>query len=152
MIPDKWYLSKLYQLIGRRPRTTKEIREWLKKRKASDEQITTIIDKLLEINLLDDLSYTHAFIRTQQLMKSQSSRQLIYKLQKKGISSEMVKQVLEEEGHDDSASAKEEIRKNMWRWAKFDGYEKKQKMMTFLMRKGFSLDVIKKATNADSDE
>lgn len=152
MIPDKWYLSKLYLLISRRPRTTKEIREWLKKRKATDEQVTTLIQKLLELNLLDDLAYTHAFIRTQHLIKSQSSRQLIYKLQKKGISSEMVKEVLSEEGHDDSAAAKEEVRKNMWRWTKFEGYEKKQKITAFLMRKGFRLDLIKNLEKNQGDD
>src|SRR5690348_14940741 len=101
-MPDtSWYLSKLYQLIGRRPRTTKEVREWLVKRHASDEQITSLIEKLKDLRLLDDNSYAHAFIRTQRLTTSQSARQLIYKLQKKGIKPEITKQVLEEEGHDE---------------------------------------------------
>ena len=149
MIPDKWYLSKLYQLISKSPRTTKEIREWLKKRKAQPEQVETIVQKLLELELLNDTTYTHSYIRTQILIKHQSARQLIFKLQKKGIKSELVRDVLEEEGHDEVGSARYELQKQRWRWTSFEPKERLQKQREFLARKGFSFDVIKKA---ESDE
>jgi len=142
---DTWLLSKLYQLLGRRPKTIKEVSDWLTKRKVPTYQQARLISHLVQLQLLNDREFTHAFIRTQKLIKPLSLKEIVYKLQKKGISPDMTKQVLKDEGHDELAAATREVQKHMWKWEKLEPRARKQKQIEFLARKGFSFDIAKKA-------
>lgn len=149
---EHWYLSKLYAILAKRPKTTFEVTQWLTRRKADESVQKSILEKLLEMKLLNDVEYTHAFVRTQKLVKPLSSRAITYKLQKKGISSALIKNVLEDENHDELAAAQEEVRRTTWRWVKYPPAERKQKIAMFLSRKGFSFEVIRKIDTENGQE
>lgn len=149
---EHWYLSKLYALLAKRPKTIFEVKEWLSRRKATDQIQKSIIEKLIQMRLLDDVEYTHAFVRTQKLLKPLSKRALIFKLQRKGISSKIIQAVLEDEGHDEVLAAQEEVRRTSCRWQKYPPEERKQKISIFLSRKGFSFDVIRRVYTSDGQD
>jgi SOS response regulatory protein OraA/RecX len=50
---------------------------------------------------------------------------------------------------DEEKSAKKLIARNMHKWDRFDGFEKRKKMTDYLARKGFGWDTIKSVVSVD---
>lgn len=81
------YLS--YQL-----RTEKEIRTYLKDNEIESTDRQKIVDRLKEMDLLNDLVYSESFIRTQMRLGDKGPRVLQQKLKQKGVKDSDIQQAL----------------------------------------------------------
>ena len=127
-------------------RTEKEIITKLKSKKFSTEIIDEVITKLKNLDLLDDYNYAKIFINDKINLTNYSKRRIINDLYQKGIDKRIYEDYLEEVfGYNmelDKATQIVETKINIWK-EKHEGYDLKNKIVTFLLQKGFSYDVAK---------
>ncbi|OXZ32235.1 regulatory protein RecX [Finegoldia magna] len=127
-------------------RTEKEIITKLKSKKFSTEIIDEVITKLKNLDLLDDYNYAKIFINDKINLANYSKRRIINDLYQKGIDKRIYEDYLEEVfGYNmelDKATQIVETKINIWK-EKYEGYELRNKIVTFLLQKGFSYDVAK---------
>jgi len=141
---EKFY-NKALKFLSYRPRSEKEIRDKLKRKKVSEEIINKIISRLKENNFINDEEFVKWWIEQRTTFKPRSVRLIKIELKQKGIGQELIEETI---GHlpstiDDLESAKKLIEKRLPRYKNLSRDEKFQKIARFLSSKGFSYDIIK---------
>ena len=130
-------------------RTEKEIITKLKSKKFSIEIIDEVITKLKNLDLLDDYNYAKIFINDKINLTNYSKRRIINDLYQKGIDKRIYEDYLENVfGYNmelDKATQIVETKINIWK-EKHEGYDLKNKIVTFLLQKGFSYDIAKQVS------
>lgn len=140
-------LDKLLHYTSFRPRSEREIYNWLRKYKVHESLHEELFNRLKRFELVGDEKFAKWWVGQRLQFKNRSVRELANELYKKGIDREIIKTVLEESEIDEESSAKKLLEKRTFAWRKYKGYEKKKKMTDYLARKGFSWDVIKKVVS-----
>ena len=148
----KLYHATLNWLILR-PRSVKETRDYLFRKKLqtkeydiSDDDINLIIDRLLAKNYLNDRAFAEYYVENRFQNKGISSRRLRIELTKKGISPDLVSEIMQTIPRDDS----EEIAKIIAKKRRLKTYQDDQKLIQYLTRQGFDYELAKTAV-ADFD-
>lgn len=144
---DKWYFLAL-RYLQYRPRSTKEIRDYLTKKKAPVAQIDTIIAKLQEQKFLNDKEFAQMWVRTRAALKPTGKHLLKVELIKKGISTEIIDSVIaqsQEESGTDLEMAKILLKKKKDKFKNLPREKLFKKAGGFLQRRGFDYETIKKA-------
>ena len=139
--------DRLLLFASLRPRSEKEINDWLKRKKVDESFTNTLSEKLRKLELLDDEKFAKWWVDQRIQFKFKSKRELVSELKIKGIENNIVNQILQESGLDEVGSAKKLLDKNIYKWAKFPKKIAHQKACMFLARKGFSWDIIRKAVD-----
>ena len=125
-------------LLSDMGRTESQLRTKLKQGGYAEDAVEAAIRYVKSFGYIDDMEYARSFIDSRKERKSK--KELYAALLQKGLSSEIVEQVFEEAdyGEKDSRQAIEALmRKRNYNPETADAKEK-QKMMGYLMRKGFS--------------
>ena len=139
------FYNKALKFLSYRPRSEKEIRDKLKKKKASEETINKIILRLKENNFINDEEFVRWWIEQRTNFKPRSLRLIKMELKQKGIGQELIEETIVHlpSTIDDLESAKKLIEKRLPRYKNLSREEKFQKIARFLSSKGFSYDIIK---------
>lgn len=125
-------------LLSDMGRTESQLRTKLKQGGYTEDAVEAAIRYVKSFGYINDVEYARSFIDSRKERKSK--KELYAALVQKGVSSEIVEQVFEETdyGEEDSRQAIEALmRKRNYNPETADAKEK-QKMMGYLMRKGFS--------------
>jgi len=137
--------DKLYNLtlryVALRPRSRWEIEFYLQRKKASPALIKTILNKLSNINLLDDKRFAEAFVNDRRLLRPTSRRKMILELRKKHVSDEVIQAVVGNEQPDEQAA----LRVIIGSKRRQSRYQDDLKLMQYLARQGFGYGDIKSA-------
>lgn len=136
-------LDKAVKYISSTLKTTRQIREYLKKKEYSPQTIDYVIDKLIEYKYLDDEAYAKAFIATYS--SKYGKMKLISALKSKGVSENIIDDVFSDEDikMDDSlVKTAEKYLRNKER--NNDTY---MKLSRFLYSRGYEFDEIKSYIN-----
>jgi regulatory protein len=128
-----------------RPRSEKEITDWMIRKRVSGNLKKRLIDKMKNLELLNDEKFARWWIDQRIAFKSKSLRNLEYELKNKGISKDIIAGIMEGTDVDESRSEKKLIEKNIYKWSQLPSRIALQKKRNFLARKGFRWDIIKKA-------
>jgi regulatory protein len=129
-------------LISRRLRSEKEIREYAFRKQWTKENTERVIKRLREHGYLNDEKFAEGFVRSRANLRNFSLRKMKMELIKKGISNSIIEKVLSEnEDFDEKTSLKNLITKKRGR------YDDEQKLIAYLARQGFSYDDIKNTLN-----
>jgi len=139
---DKLY-EKVLRFLSYRPRSEKEIRDYLKKKNASQKTSKAIIKKLKKLELIDDRSFALWWIQQRSSFRPRGRRALWFELKQKGIDQEIIKDSLFSDKKElvlakKAAQKKAKFLKNL----EFLAF--RQKMTGFLARRGFDWETIKK--------
>lgn len=140
-------LNNLLKFASLRPRSEYEIISWFKRKKVHNSLHKKLFNKLNKLELIDDEKFAAWWVRQRNEFRPRSKRILYQELSKKGIDKQVITKVLENAEINELEIAKSLVQKNAHRWQKFDDYIKKQKMSSYLVRKGFDWEVVKKAIN-----
>ncbi len=145
--PDEYPYERAWNyvlwLLGRQAYTTWQLKDKLARKGATEETITRVLDKLLELKLVDDALYAEAFVRSRS--RSKGAIRLRQELFRKGVAEPLVdKAVGELDEHTQLESALALTEKNLWRW-KGEPRERYAKAYAFLARRGFPGDVVRGA-------
>ena len=144
---DKYFNYSL-KYLAYRPRSEKETRDALKRRKATDDIIEKVIDTLKDHKFINDDEFTRWWIEQRITHKPRSKRVLIMGLKLKGITQELITKYVFEENDtavNDLEQALRLLSKKITRYQHLEKEKLYQKLGGALARKGFSWDVIKRA-------
>ena len=131
--------------IGYKMRTVKEIRIKLAEKEFSEEVIEKVITFLEKYGYADDREYCRKYIREKLRMKPKSGYALKIELKQRGISSRIIDEVMAQTEVDEEGDAFRWLeRKSRGIWPPQDDKQKK-KLYDFLLRKGYSYDIIGEA-------
>lgn len=133
--------------LSYRPRSVKEMQDYLKKKQVSSEHSKAVVTKLIEQKFLNDAEFAASWVRTRVLLKPLSQRVLQMELQQKGVSEDIITAVLsqqEDASGNDFEMARLLVQKRKKKYEGLSRQERYQKLGGFLGRRGFSYDVIKR--------
>lgn len=139
-------------LLSDMGRTESQLRTKLKQGGYPDEAIEEAIRYVKSFGYINDAEYVRSFIDSRKEKKSK--KEIYAALKQKGVDSDIIEQVFEEMdyGEEDSRQAIEALmRKRNYNPDSAD-LKEKQKLMGYLMRKGFRYEDVNSVLNsADSD-
>lgn len=125
-----------------RPRSVKEVNDYFKRKEIDESLHQTIIDKLVKLELLDDIKFAKWWVDQRQAFSPKSKRILSSELRIKGIKQEIINNTLDDTEIDEVKIAKELIEKKKYKWQKYDEKIRKQKISQYLAGKGFGWNVV----------
>ena len=146
-------MERMYRLFNIRQRSEKEIRDYLRnlsyKRKIKDQEeiseaaIELLINKLKQKKLLNDEEFARSWVESRK--KKKGSRVLKQELFQKGISKEIIEEVISDQvtGYSGQEIAERLLEKKMRVWKNLPLLEFKKKAYEFLMRRGFEYETVK---------
>lgn len=143
-LQEKDSVEKAYEralnYLSYRIRSEAEMRQYLQKRALAPEQVTAVLERLREENLLNDTRFAESWVENRTTFRPRGQRLLKAELQQKGVTKETVEAAIAEV--DDSAVALELAQKRIQRWHALPLLEQRQKLMAFLARRGFHYNTI----------
>ncbi len=122
----------VYHFLSYRPRSEKEIRDYLNKKELKEEEKEKIIKGLREEKLVDDLEFARWFLEQRQNFRPKGSYILRQELRQKGIDQKIIDWVLPDK-EKELKLAKKALEKAEKKYASFSGREKKEKLMAYLL-------------------
>lgn len=125
-------------LISRRLRSEKEIRDYAKRKNWTPDNTNRVIERLKEKGYLNDIAFAESFVRARQNAGKYSRRRIEQDLRKKGIANNIIQLVLHDEVSDHAALNKLVAKR-------YNRYDDINKLKAYLMRAGFNYDDINKA-------
>lgn len=135
-------LDRAYHFLSFRPRSEKEIKDFLKKKGATERISEKIIKKLKRLRYLDDLKFAYWWVEQRISFRPRGKIALKMELRQKGVDQEIASQVIEEK-IEELPLAKKAARKKIKIYQNLSPGKFRQKMSAFLSRRGFSWQTIK---------
>lgn len=123
----------------------KKMKFFVKKRKEmSEEKIDSVIERLCELNYLNDKNYIYDYVSSR--LKNNPRGKLLMKreLKYKGAPKELIDTAFEKIEFDDSGSAYKLLEKRLKRFSSLPIHKQKAKAYQFLYSKGFDIETIYK--------
>ncbi len=140
-------LGRALDYLTRRPRSYWEIEQYLQKKEVSTIHIESVLQRLTELNLLDDLAFARYWIENREAFRPRGKYALRYELRQKGVSETIIEQALSQGELDEVESAYRVARK---KWRNLRGFENQwqlqQKLAGYLGQRGFSWDIIREVS------
>ena len=137
-------------LLEFRDRTERELRQKLKEREYSAEEINETVLFLKEYRYLDDEAYADRYIRSCAVRKSR--RQIRADLERKGVSREIIDLQLQEKTVDEDSQIRKLLQKKGYVPGKRLEPAEYRRIMGALGRRGFSGEAIRKAMESMREE
>jgi regulatory protein len=128
-------------LISYRPRSVQEVRRRLQRAGVDEDMIAEIVANLQQAGLLDDKSFSKAWVESRIESSPRSKRMIAWELRQKGVNETTIQTSLEDVNDDDAA-----YRLALKRWPRVaklhPAGERRRKLTEYLARHGFGFDTI----------
>lgn len=136
-------LDRTLRLISARPRSEKEIIDYLKRKKSPPKLTEKIIKKLKQLNQIDDQTFAAWWVEQRMIFRPKGKIALSMELRQKGVEREVSDKIIAEKV-DELPLARKAIEKKLKIYENLSPLEFRQKITGFLARRGFSWQTIKK--------
>lgn len=133
-----------------RPRSAAEVKQHLAKKEIAGEVVEQVIARLTEAGLLDDAAFAKYWVENREQFKPRAARALRFELKRKGLSSAEITAAVGE--IDESESAYRAARARAQRWRNLERRAFLEKLVAFLVRRGFAYAVAKDAATRAWEE
>ncbi|GDX61694.1 hypothetical protein LBMAG33_0040 [Candidatus Levyibacteriota bacterium] len=145
-IYEKFFANTL-NFLSYRPRSEKEVRDHLFSKKSPTEFISRIIQECKDKGFINDEKFVVWWIDQRNAFRPRGSRLIKLELREKGISTEIINNVLSliESSETQLATAKAIIQKRVYKMQNIPFKELKEKLSQYLERKGFDYEIIRQA-------
>ncbi len=139
-------LQYAVKLLASRGCSEKKLREKLKSRQYSPEEIDAAVTRLKAEHLLDDRNYAEEFVRARLALRPRTGMALLRDLLQRGISKRLAQEVIAELAppDQDEALARELLRRKWSLYADMDEPTRRRRIIGMLARRGFRYDTIEK--------
>ncbi|OGH70990.1 MAG: hypothetical protein A2396_02760 [Candidatus Levybacteria bacterium RIFOXYB1_FULL_40_17] len=139
------YHDLALRFLSYRPRSEKEVIDYLKKKRIHESIIDRIIKSLKEKKFLNDIEFAEWWIEQRTGSRPKSLRIIKLELRNKGIGRDIVDGLSEKVDKNlDEKSALKLLDKHIKRFEKLSTKEVYRKLFQLLARRGFDFDLIKK--------
>lgn len=135
-------MAKAYQYLSYRSRTVSELTQHLSQKGFEDDATELVVERLSGLGLLDDRQFALNWIASRQTLKPSSRRKLELELRQKGVSKEVVEEVLADIAPEQEIEAIKQVAKKKLTQEKF---QDQRKLLSFLLGQGFAYDQVKQA-------
>lgn len=136
-------LNLAYGYLSYGLKTELEIFRYLKEKEIAIADRKKIIEKLKELDLINDLFYGKSYVRTQMNLSDKGPLVLKDKLREKGLKPEEIQEALREFSPDKILENAKKLGVSYWKKQQRVAYQKRiQKLKQHLLQKGFPKDVI----------
>lgn len=145
--PEERAREACFAALERRMRSRYELLVILRRKRIPEEVAEQVLDRLTEVGLIDDTEFARVFVASRQRSRPRGPRGLAAELRKRGIDPGVIDRVLEEAGEseDPVATARRAVEAKLRALSGKPPGEMKRKAEAFLLRRGFSYDVIRDA-------
>lgn len=137
-------LDKLLRFATVRPRSEKEVKDYLKRKEIHESLHKELFNRLNRLELINDEKFARWWVDQRQSFKPKSKRILVGELRTKGIHKEIIEQTLSETNINEEKIAERELERKLYKWERLSANEAKRKKSDYLLRKGFSWDIVEK--------
>lgn len=133
-------LENALRFLSFRPRSEKEVKDFLKRKKVSPLKINLIISSLKKQGLIDDYQFASWWVEQRGEFRPKGKKALIFELKKRGIEEEIIDKVLS--SLDEKKLAWKALLKKEEFFSRLSGEDLKRKIFNFLSSRGFSFETI----------
>jgi regulatory protein len=142
--------QRAIKFIDYRPRSEAEVRKNLHDHVISDEIIERVVDRLKQLNLINDARFAQIWIENRNTFRPRSRRALNAELRQRGIDAQTIDESLED--LDEDTLAYQAAQKQRRKYESLERELFQQKMIQFLGRRGFSYEISRLTTDKLWDE
>lgn len=135
-------LQRALHFISFRPRTAREVRQNLEKAGMPADVIDETLVRLQEQRLIDDSRFAEFWIDNRTTFRPRSERLLARELRQRGLTEPVIQEAIQAAAIDEQAAAYQAAQKRSRRLAGLDRQTYRQKLGSFLARRGFSYETI----------
>ena len=133
----------LFQL-SKSPKSSKELAEILEKREIPPEIAEPVIQRFIEVGLIDDLAVAQSFVNHRR-SQHKAKRVIAYELKRKGLEPALIEQATDEMTETDQEIANQAAVKRLRSLRNLEEHVIKRRLMGFLQRRGFSGEISSRA-------
>ena len=143
-------LQLAYVYLKKQLRTKKEVQEFLKKHKVSNDALEKIVKKLHDLQLINDKTYAESYVRTKACLSQKGPQLIKQNLLKKGVSENVINNaLLEYFSNDQQINNANKLAVKLAKKYQTKSYkERLQKVYQGLIIKGFNSDIAKEAVES----
>lgn len=134
--------DKTLRLISFRPRSEKEIRSYLKRKKTRPKIVDELVKKLKKLKQIDDREFAQWWIEQRSTFRPRGRFGLMMELRQKGVDKEIIEKTIGQ--LNELPLATKIAQKKLRTYKNLPREEFYQKMSAYLARRGFSWETIKK--------
>lgn len=136
-------LDRAFNFLSYRPRSRKEILDFLRKKDLGEKTQQLIIQKLEDLKMIDDLKFCQWWLEQRETFQPKGKRLLVLELKRKGIPQETINQALTDQGEENELElAQKLLEKKKRQLAGLSGWDLKKKASELLLRRGFSWETV----------
>ena len=149
-------LRASFRFVSYRPRSEKEIRDFLKKKlgqwkTAATATIPKVLDRLRDYGYIDDKRFAQWWIDQRRSFRPKGARAIGQELAAKGIDRSLVTSLVSEASKTEVGDAQTLIAKKWKTWSKLPKLEQKKKIWNYLHGRGFSARTIGSIVDSETD-
>ncbi|RRD47488.1 regulatory protein RecX [Tessaracoccus sp. OH4464_COT-324] len=142
-ISDEFARRIALDLISARPRSEAELRGALARRNVPEKVIDDLCARFKEVRLLDDAAFAAAVVHSRLRHSLHGSARIAHELRNKGVSDELVAEMLGEIGEEDELAGARELASKKLRSLRGQPLHVAQRRLAgTLSRRGFSQSVV----------
>ena len=131
-----------YRLFAIKPRSEKELRDRLYKKRFRRAIIEDVISLLKEKNIIDDLKFARLWVESRMRLSPKGDMLIKKELREKGIELSIIEKALSEKKEDEGSIVKALAEKKLSSLRKLPREKARKRLFDFLARRGFDFDVI----------
>ena len=125
-------------------KTKKDVYDYLIRKGFSDEETSEVCDYIEEVGLVDDDLYVKFFVEDSFRIKNKGSRKIVYELKQRGIDDDKIEEAIEEASDMEYEALREAYERKLEATkSDTDPYKRKNKIIRFLISRGFDYSDIK---------
>ena len=125
-------------------KTKKDVYDYLIRKGFSDEETSEVCDYIEEVGLVDDDVYVKFFVEDSFRIKNKGARKIVYELKQRGIDDDKIEEAIEEASDMEYEALKEAYERKLEATkSETDPYKRKNKIIRFLISRGFDYSDIK---------
>lgn len=125
-------------------KTKKDVYDYLIRKGFTDEETSEVCDYIEEVGLVDDDLYVKFFVEDSFRIKNKGARKIVYELKQRGIDDDKINEAIEEANDMQYDALKEAYERKLEATkSETDQYKRKNKIIRFLISRGFDYSDIK---------
>ena len=138
--------SYALRLLKLRPRSVAELRQKMTDKGHTAVVVDVVVDELTRAGFLDDAAFGRAWMRS-RLNRPMGLRRVSRELMDKGVSKDLIRGAWDEvkADYDELEIVRQLAQKRAGKYNNIDPLKRKRRVMEYLARRGFQLDIIMKA-------
>ncbi|MEP7066327.1 MAG: regulatory protein RecX [Gemmatimonadota bacterium] len=153
--------DRAVSMLAARPRAARDLERILVRKGEAVEHVTTAVERLISLGILDDAQYARQFIRAKIAGAGLSRRRLQSELWRRGVAREVIDaalaEVLEEDEVDEDAQIAQVAAKKLRTLRSADPAAARRRLYAFLARRGYESGAIRRVMDSlpatgESDE